>query len=116
MIEWFRTGIYDTRLFTGDDPTVLVWTFSKTNDWKKYDAKGRLSRFLIQKIHTLRYCRDLVARWPEHYPLGLYAVPYYLPNWFLLVKPGRREREREDRMAAATTGSGRGGARRVVWS
>lgn len=86
---WIQKNLNNPSYFTANE-SVLVWTFGKTNDWKKYqtDKKDTVVKpFMFRNIHTIRFCQKLSEKHILSAPFGIYLVPYYKPNWPILVIP-----------------------------
>lgn len=89
MGAFVKKYIHKEPYFAADE-TVVAWTFFKKSSWKKYTGTKKpepIKGFMFHPVHTIRYCKELSEKHSEKAPYGYYFIPYFQPNWPILVIP-----------------------------
>jgi hypothetical protein len=84
---WYTDNIDDGSVFRVDK-TVQCWQLYRRSDWKKYEDKLQ-KQFLLDKVKTIRRIRHIGE---ELYPMGIYVITDYRPNWLQFVYPMQKYR------------------------
>lgn len=88
--RWFIAKKDNPDIFDVHNEKTIVWVFTKNNDWMKYGNNGRLKKFLMHPLQTIRYNKELSEKHNNQNKLGIYmAYNKEKGNlqWLLLITP-----------------------------
>ncbi len=88
IYRWYLDNIDDGTVFRVDK-TVQCWQLYRRSDWKKYEDKLQ-KQFILERVKTIRKIRHMGHE--DLYPLGMYVITDYRPNWLQFVYPMQKYR------------------------